>query len=180
MNKNLNKLKPLFTCLTIYFWLIYLAHPEEIKVFVRENISSANFVKIGADNVLYLRFLATDIEEIFQKTMKERIGIDLMRNGALENQIGAMVLKRIFLSSDKGQACEKALIKSGEDPSNDELVLIEIKFQCESLNFIYDPRELLTTHSQRSWQIIIVSEGSDQKEYFVSSESPPLNIKRSD
>ena len=98
--------------------------------------------------------------------MKERIGIDLMRNGALENQIGAMVLKRIFLSSDKSQACEKALIKSGEDPSNDELVLIEIKFQCESLNFIYDPRELLTTHSQRSWQIIIVSEGSDQKEYF--------------
>ncbi|MFM8647911.1 MAG: hypothetical protein ACKOB7_09090, partial [Methylocystis sp.] len=89
-----------------------------------------------------------------------------------------MVLKRIILSNKEGQACEKSLIKLGEDPSNDELVLIEIKFQCASDNFTYDPRELLSTHSYRSWQIILVHEGNAAKEYFVNSESAPVIITR--
>jgi hypothetical protein len=58
------------------------------------------------------------------------------------------------------------------------LVLIEIKFQCVSDNFIYDPRELLSTHSHRSWQIILVHEANADKEYYVNSESTPVIITR--
>ena len=178
MNENLNKLIYFFSCISIYLGLTYSALPAENKIFVQENISAASFTKEGRDNIIRLQFLATDIEEIFQKTMKERIGVDLMRSGALENQIGEMVLKRIILSNKEGQGCEKSLIKSGEDPSNDELVIIEIKFQCASDNFVYDPRELLSTHSHRSWQIILVHEGNAAKEYFVNSESAPVIITR--
>ncbi|MBM3575215.1 MAG: hypothetical protein FJX39_05770 [Alphaproteobacteria bacterium] len=178
MNENLNKLIYFFSYISVYLGLTYSAFPAENKIFVQENISAASFTKEGGDNFIRLQFLATDIEEIFQKTMKERIGVDLMRSGALENQIGEMVLKRIILSNKEGQACEKSLIKLGEDPSNDELVLIEIKFQCASDNFVYDPRALLSTHSHRSWQIILVHEGNAAKEYFVNSESAPVIITR--
>ena len=125
-------------------------NPRLIKSGIRRGSMQSSGME-HIDSIIRLQFLATDIEEIFQKTMKERIGVDLMRSGALENQIGEMVLKRVILSNKEGQACERNLIKSGEDPSNDELVLIEIKFQCVSDNFIYDPRELLSTHSHRSW-----------------------------
>ena len=178
MNKYSKKLIYILSFITLYLGPIGSAIPEEKKIFVQENISAASFIKEGGDNIIRLQFLATDIEEIFQKTMKERIGVDLMRSGVLENQIGAMVLKRISLSDKEGRACEKCLIKSGEDPFSDELVLIEIKFQCGAPVFIYDPRELLSTHSHRSWQVIIVHEENDRKEYFVNSESAPVIITR--
>ena len=80
---------------------------EEDKVFVQENISAAYISREGGDYLLNLRMSATDIEEMFQKTMKERIGVDLMRSGALESQIGSMVLKRISMKDNNLVSCEK-------------------------------------------------------------------------
>ena len=177
MYENLNKLMYLLSCISIYLGLTYSALPAENKIFVQENISAASFTKDGSDNIIRLQFLATDIEEIFQKTMKERLGVDLMRAGALESQIGAMVIKRINLTDKEGLPCEKSLIKSGEDPTNDELVLIEIKFQCSGTDFLYDPRELLSAHSQRSWQIVTFHQGNENRQHFLNVESLPVEVR---
>lgn len=153
---------------------------EEDKVFVQENISAAYISREGGDYLLNLRMSATDIEEMFQKTMKERIGVDLMRSGALESQIGSMVLKRISMKDNNLVSCEKNLVKTGEDPINDELVLIVIKFKCKTDHLTYDTRELLSVLGQRAWQVVVFQHGAKSRKYFINLQSDPIDIKTAD
>jgi hypothetical protein len=71
---------------------------------------------------------------MFQNTMPERVGMDLMKAGAVEHQIGLMVLKRVSLKTTDGTECEKILKGSGEDSSNDELVSINIEWRSQGSN----------------------------------------------
>ena len=153
---------------------------EEDKVFVQENISAAYITREGGDYLLNLHMSATDIEEMFQKTMKERIGVDLMRSGALESQIGSMVLKRISVKDNDSVSCEKNLVKAGEDPTNDELVLIIIKFKCKTDHLTYDARELLSVLGQRAWQVVVFQQEAKSKKYFINLQSDPIGIKTAD
>lgn len=153
---------------------------EEDKVFVQENISAAYISREGGDYLLNLHVSATDIEEMFQKTMKERIGVDLMRSGALESQIGSMVIKRISVKDKDSVSCEKNLVKAGEDPTNDKLVLIIIKFKCKTDHLTYDVRELLSVLGQRAWQVVVFQQEAKSKKYFINLQSDPIDIKTAD
>ncbi len=113
----------------------------ENKVFVQENISSADISSISNGYSIHIRFLASDIEEMFQNTMPDRVGVDLMKPGAVEHQVGLMVLKRASLKNTDGTECEKILKGSGEDSSNDELVSINLEFKCNDKHIYYSPKK---------------------------------------
>jgi hypothetical protein len=123
----------------------------ENKVFVQENISSADISSLSNVYSIHIRFLASDIEEMFQNTMSDRVGVDLMKAGAVEHQVGLMVLKRVSLKNTDGTECEKILKGTGEDSSNDEPVSINLEFKCNEKHVYYSPKDLLAAHSPKSW-----------------------------
>ena len=68
--------------------------------------------------------LATDVEQMFFKTRNEREEGDLNRPGALEREIGRLVAARVTMRDGGGGDCAKKIEKAGEDPANDEGVLV--------------------------------------------------------
>ena len=148
----------------------------ENNVFVQENISSAEISSLSNVYSIHIRFLASDIEEMFQNTMPDRVGIDLMKAGAVEHQVGLMVLKRISLKNTGGTECEKILKGSGGDSSNDELVSINLEFKCNDKHVYYSPKDLLAAHSPRSWQIVTYSDNNKPVQKMLNSASEPIEI----
>lgn len=175
VRKQLKLYKALIASLAILM-LPSTSGATENKVFVQENISSAEISTVSNGYSIHIRLLASDIEEMFQNTMPERVGVDLMKAGAVEHQIGLMVLKRISLKTTDGTECEKMLKGSGEDSSNDELVSINIAFKCNEKPVYYSPKDLLATHSPRSWQIVTYSESRKPVQKMLNSNSDPIEI----
>lgn len=156
---------------------IDLANADDQRVFVQENISSANITPLGNGYSVIVRMLATDIEEIFQKTLKDRVGVDLLKKGAVEREIGEMLQKRLSMRSEDGSECNKSVIRSGEDPNNDEMVVVSINFDCKGRNIIYSASELLRAHSPRSWQIVTIESGGLVHRIMINSESQPIKLE---
>lgn len=148
----------------------------ENKIYVQENISSANISPTNTGYSVTIHMLATDIEEIFQKTMSERTGVDLMKSGVVENQIGLMVLKRVSMQKNDGAECRKALRGAGEDPGNDEQVLVKIDFECGDADVSYNAKQLLAAHSPRSWQIVTVAQKDKSSQFMYNENSDPIII----
>jgi|LakMenE01Jun11ns_1017448.scaffolds.fasta_scaffold9950034_3 hypothetical protein len=175
VRKQLKLYKGLIASLAILM-LPCTSGATENKVFVQENISSAEISTVSNGYTIHIRLLASDIEEMFQNTMPERVGMDLMKAGAVEHQIGLMVLKRVSLKTTDGTECEKILKGSGEDSSNDELVSINIEFKCNEKLVYYSPKDLLAAHSPRSWQIVTYSESSNPVQKMLNSNSESIEI----
>lgn len=176
--RTLSSYKALISSIAILM-LTSASEAVENKVFVQENISSAEILPISDGYSIHIRFIASDIEEMFQNTMQDRVGIDLMKAGVVENQVGLMVLKRVSLKTMNGNDCEKSLKKSGEDSNNDELVSISLEFKCKDKIVYYSPKDLLAIHSPKSWQIVTYSENNKPTQKMLNANSEPLEITRS-
>jgi hypothetical protein len=153
-----------------------LARGVESNGFVQDNISTAKITANGNRYLVDIAMLATDVEQMFFKTGREREEGDLNRPGALEREIGKLIVARVTMRDGRGADCVKKVEKAGEDPSNDEGVLVELSFDCASTDASYDASKLLTTQSPRAWQVVTVMRGGARRQVMVNGESPPVPL----
>ncbi|HYA79763.1 MAG TPA: HupE/UreJ family protein, partial [Methylocystis sp.] len=66
------------------------------------DISTAKIVQDGKTWTVDVGFLATDLERMFQETMSERADVDLSPPGALEEEIGKFVQRRVVMRDASG------------------------------------------------------------------------------
>jgi len=142
--------------------------------FIQDNISTAKIVANGARYVVDISMMATDVEEMFLKTRKEHEDVDLNQPGALEREIGKFVAGRVTMRDGGGADCVKKVEKAGEDPSNDEGVLVELSFDCASADASYDASKLLATQSSRAWQVVTITRGEAKRQVMLNGDSPPV------
>jgi hypothetical protein len=152
------------------------AQGAESNGYVQENISTARITADGNRYLVEIAMQATDVEQMFFKTRNEREEGDLNRPGALEREIGRLVAARVTMRDGAGGDCAKKIEKAGEDPANDEGVVIGLSFECASAGASYDPTKLLTTQSSRAWQVVTLMRGSAKRQVMVNAESPPVVI----
>ena len=152
------------------------ARSLEADAYIQTNISAA---KIVANNNRYhidITILATDIEEMFQKSGSARVGVDMSQPGALEREIGKFVANRIEVRNNDGAACAKKIERASEDPTNDEGVLVVLSFECVSNRATYDATKFLGAQGPRAWQTITIIDGDAKWKIMVNSESPPVEL----
>jgi len=150
------------------------ARALESDGLIQENISTAKITADGAHYIVDILMLATDLEEMFLRTRKEHEDVDLNRPGILELEIGKFVAGRVTMRDGRGADCVKKVEKAGEDPSNDEGVLVELSFDCSRADATYDATKLLTTQSPRAWQVVTIMRGGARRQVMVNGESPPV------
>ena len=146
----------------------------ESSGFIQENISTAKIAASEGRYIVDISMLATDVEQMFLKTGSERAGVDLDRPGALENEIGMLIASRVTMRDGAGRDCARKVEKAGEDPSNDEGVLVELSFDCASADASYDASKLLATQSSRAWQVVTITRGGARRQVMVNGDSPPV------
>ncbi|ARN81888.1 hypothetical protein [Methylocystis bryophila] len=141
---------------------------------IQNNISTASIAGNGQRYIVDMRMLATDVEQMFLKTGREREGVDLAQPGAIEREIGAFIASRVTMRDGQGADCARKIEKSGEDPANDEGVLVELSFACATAGASYDPTRLLAAQSPRAWQVVTIARGEAKRQIMVNGESPPV------
>ncbi|WP_305653847.1 hypothetical protein [Methylocystis sp.] len=148
--------------------------------YLQKDISTAKIVETSRGYAVDVSILASDFEEMFQKSFNERRGVDLSVSGALEREIGRFVAERITMRGGDGTPCPGKVERSGEDPGNDEGVRVSMTFECPSHDAVYDANKLLATHSSRAWQVVTISRGDAHGQAMVqamiNAESPPVRL----
>ncbi len=156
------------------------AAAEEPGNYLQKDISTAKIVETSRGYAVDVSILASDFEEMFQKSFNERRGVDLSVSGALELEIGRFVADRITMRGGDGTPCPGKVERSGEDPGNDEGVRVSMTFECPSHDAVYDANKLLATHSSRAWQVVTISRGDAHGQAMVqamiNAESPPVRL----
>lgn len=155
---------------------IPLARSIEPNVFIQPDISGARIVENDDRYVVDITISATDIERMFQKTGGERLGVDLSRPGALEREIGKFVENRVTMRDKSGAACASKVERAGEDPTNDEAVLIVLGFECEGADVTYDATKLLATQGPRAWQVVTIIRGDAKRRVMVNGENSSVGL----
>lgn len=153
----------------------HAAQSVESNGLIQENISTAKITADGARYIIDISILATDLERMFAKTGIEREGVDLGHPGALEREIGGFVARRVTMRDASGAACATKVEHAGEDPGNDEGVLVELRFDCPSANASYDASKLLAVQSSRAWQVVTITRGAAKRQVMVNGDSPPVS-----
>ena len=113
---------------------------------------------------------------MFLTTRNERQEGDLNRPGALEREIGRLVAARVTMRDGDGGDCAKKIEKAGEDPANDEGVLVTLSFECARADASYDATKLLAAQSSRAWQVVTVMRGGTKRQLMINGESPPVAV----
>jgi len=151
-----------------------LMNSVQPEVFIQSDISAAKIVRDTKRYVVDIAMLATDVERMFLMEASERVGEDLSKSGALEREIGKFVGNRVTMRDDSGAVCASTVARAGEDPANDEGVLVVLSFECASDNATYDATRLLTTQGPRAWQVVTTMRGEMKRQVLVNWESPPV------
>lgn len=151
----------------------YAAEP---KVYLQSDITAAKIMELEKGYVVDVTLLATDMEEMFMNSRAELKGIDLSSPGILEIEIGRYVAKRITMRDRDGNACASKVDRSGEDPANDEGVLVSLTFECAVKDVFYDASKFLAAHGPRAWQVVTIVHGKAQKQVRINAESPPTPV----
>jgi hypothetical protein len=148
----------------------------EPKTFLQPDISAVKIAESSEGFAVDVTMLATDFEEMFRKYLSGLGRIDLSGPGMLELEIGRFVAKKIKMRDAEGAACQSKVEKSGEDPSNDEGVLVSLTFQCPTHDVVYDARDLLGALGPRAWQTVTIVRGKTTKQTMVNANSPPVPL----
>lgn len=155
---------------------VAVAQSIESNAFIQANISAAKIIKNNNRYVIDIMMLATDIEQMFQNSSQERAGVDLSRPGVLEREIGRLVGSRIEMRDDNKRACTSKVEHSGEDPTNDEGVLVVLSFECMGSNIVYDATKLMEALGPRAWQVVTIIQGSAKRQVMINSHIPPVSL----
>jgi len=162
----------IFAVLAIVLFGSPAAGASDQQVFIQKDISAATIVERGSGYVVDVTILASDLEEVFQNAIAERKGIDLSQPGVLEQEIGKFVARRIALRDRDGNACRARVERSGEDPKNDEGVLVSLAFDCASRAAVYDAGKLLSALNRRAMQIVTVSQKTSRLQTTLNADRP--------
>lgn len=152
------------------------AAAREVASYLQKDISAAKIVENGRGYAVDVSILASDFEEMFQKSFSERRGVDLSGPGALELEIGRFVANRIAMRGRDGTPCSIKVERAGEDPANDEGVLVSLTFECANHDAVYDASNLLAAQNSRAWQVVTISRGDTQRQVMINAESPPVRV----
>ncbi|MGO9430028.1 hypothetical protein [Rhodoblastus sp.] len=155
---------------------IPLAQSREPDVYIQTNISAASIVEYNNRFVVEVTILASDIEQMFQKSGDERVGVDLSQPGEVEREIGKFVEKRVAMRNNNGSACASKVEQAGEDPKNDEGVLVVLSFECAGADAIYDVTKLLMTQGPRAWQVVTILRGDTKRQVMVNAENSSVGL----
>ncbi len=153
-----------------------LAQSIESNVFIQPNISAARIVEDKSRYVVDITISAIDIEQMFQKSGGERLRVDLSLPGAVEREIGKFVENRVVIRNNNGAACASKVEQAGEDPKNDEGVLVVLSFECAGADAIYDATKLLVTQGPRAWQVVIIIRGDTKRQVMVNGENSSVGL----
>ena len=152
------------------------ARSIEPNVFVQPNISAARIVENENRYVVDITISAADMEQMFQNSGGERLGVDLSQPGALEREIGKFVENRVTMRGKNGAVCARKVERAGEDPTNDEGVLVVLRFECEGADAIYDATKLLATQGPRAWQVVTIIRGDAKRRVMVNGENSSVGL----
>ena len=155
---------------------IPLAQSLEPNVFIQTNISAARIVENNSRYVVEITILASDLEQMFFKSGSERVGVDLSQPGALEREIGKFVENRVTMRRNNGEPCARKVERAGEDPTNDEGVLVVLRFECAGADTIYDATKLLATQGPRAWQVVTINRGDAKRRVMVNGENSSVGL----
>lgn len=138
---------------------------------------------VPKDNRVYVvdvGFLATDLERMFQDTMSERAGVDLSPPGALEAEIGKFVEKRVAMRDGAGRACVASVVKSGEDPTNQDSALIVVRFDCGAADgaLFYDATKLLAAQGAKGKHLVTLEGSENAGQTMLYPADPPLDLSK--
>lgn len=145
-------------------------------VHLQSDISAATITVKGSRLSVDVTLLASDFEEMFQRFRSELKGVDLSAPGILEIEIGRFVEKRIALRDRQQNACASKIERSGEDPANDEGVLVSLTFDCAAAEVVYDASRFLAAHGPRAWQVVTIVQGDARRQIMLNAESPPAPL----
>lgn len=144
--------------------------------YLQKDISTAKIIETSRGYAVDVSILASDFEEMFQKSFNERREVDLSHPGALELQIGRFVANRITMRGEDGTPCPTKVERAGEDPGNDEGVLVSMIFKCANRDAIYDASKLLAAQSARAWQVVTIIRGDANRQVMVNADTPPVRL----
>ncbi len=85
--------------------------------------------------------------------------------------------KRLTIRDRDGNSCPTRVEKSGEDPDNDEGVLVTLAVDCGREGASYDARAFLAAAGSRAWQVVTVGRGPASRQVMINAESPPVRIE---
>ncbi len=153
-----------------------VAQSAKSDAFIQTNISAAKISQSDHRYIVDITLLASDFEEMFQRSGGERVGVDLSQPGALEREIGRFVQRRVTMHRANGTVCEGNVERAGEDPANDEAVLVELSFNCADQNVSYDATKLLSAEGPRAWQVVTLVRGGKTLQVMVNGESQPVAL----
>jgi hydrogenase/urease accessory protein HupE len=130
--------------------------------------------------VLDVGFLATDLERMFQNTMDERASVDLSPPGALEEEIGKFVARRVAMRGDGGRACIAKIEKAGEDPTNQDSALVVMRFDCTGTTgkIYYDATKLLAAQGSKGKHLVTLIGTPNAGETMLYPTDPPLDLQK--
>jgi hypothetical protein len=149
---------------------------EEPKGYLQKDIATAKIIETSRGYAVDVSILASDFEEMFQKSFNERRGVDLSEPGALDLEIGKFVANRVTMREKDGTPCPSKIERAGEDPADDEGVLVSMTFECANRDAVYDASKLLAAQSARAWQAVTISRGAIRRQVMVNAESPPVRV----
>ncbi len=141
------------------------------------DISTGKLVAKDGGWTVDVGFLATDLERMFGETMNERPNADLSAPGALEEEIGKFVARRVVMKDAAGHACLGKVERAGEDPTNQDSALVVLRFNCDQL-IVYDATKLLAAQGRRGKQLVTVTNGANPGEIVLDGKSPPLDLTK--
>jgi hypothetical protein len=144
--------------------------------FIQANISAAEIHVSPNRYVIEVRIVATDVEQMFRNGSREQPRVDLSQPGVLEREIGLFLASRIEMRDERQRACTSKVEQSGEDPANDEGVLVVLSFECTGDKIVYDVKNLLAIQGPRAWQVVTIIRGTDKQQVMVNSETPPVAL----
>ena len=81
---------------------------------------------------------------------------------------------RVTMHQANETVCEGNVERAGEDPANDEAVLVELSFNCADQNVTYEATKLLSAEGPRAWQVVTIVRGGKTQQVMVNGESPPV------
>jgi hypothetical protein len=167
----------LASCLTLMFAQGAAATSPDAPAFVQPNISTSKIVMDNRRFTVDVTLLASDLEQMFLKSGGERLNVDLSQPGALEREIGKFVASRISMRDQTGGTCAAQVERAGEDPTNDEAVIVGLRFECADDDATYDATQLLAAQSSRAWQVVTLIRGGSRRQLFVHGDTGPIRTR---
>ncbi len=142
------------------------------------DISTARLTPKDGGWTIEIGFLATDLERMFQETMRERANVDLSKPGVLEDEIGKFVARRVAMHDAGGRTCGGKVESAGEDPKTQDSALIVLSFNCAGDFTIYDATKLLAAQGPRGKQVVTLTGVKNAGETMLNGASKPLDLTK--